>query len=532
MMLSRARRRFPASLPRYSSSRPRLNFRGYASSPNEVKSPAPLPDNVRPTPYLDDSFGSYAMYTVDFFKRFLKYTAVGIIAVTFTSLTVFEGMHQWVENVGLAPETDEDAKQWEWDLEADRWNGSSSGGTDPGLGFSGRHAVRSAWSVLHWGSGSVTSVESKAYAARKGEGAPAPIQASLEYAQEFLRIAIELAEQAQAKGSLHPMTLNALLARRADVVSRIGTRSALDEARSEYERVWANLSGQGVQAARVALKLGDLNRRLGDTEDALSWWARSIQLATGKAAPASASDLPTVPDEIPASPLAQRTLVSSLVSLSAFYATTGQLHQAEAFEEASLKLLRSIPSPQSFHSASPAQALHLLYVLQRSSLLSIHHAEVLYALGNKPSTSVDWLRQAAESSERVALSLSGLPPTHPDAPGSKIPHPPASETALVEQYAKSKSMSGPAKNLLRDARRTAAEAWNLIGILTEGSQSADANDKALECYERALGWAGVGRDKAGGIGEPGEGTLESEWQVFWANYVRARDATKKKEEQK
>ena len=87
-------------------------------------------------------------------------------------------------------------------------------------------------------------------------------------------------------------------------------------------------------------------------------------------------------------------------------------------------------------------------------------------------------------------------------------------------------MKKPASSLLRDSRRSAAEAWNLIGVLTEGSGSADAHAKALECYERALGWAGVGRDKAGAIGQPGEGTLESEWKVFWSNYVRAREVVK------
>ncbi|KAI8998670.1 hypothetical protein BD414DRAFT_512264 [Trametes punicea] len=472
------------------------------------------------------------MFTIDLFRRFLKYTAIGLVALTVTTWTAFEGAHLWVEKVALAPETDEDAKQWEWDLEADKWSGLPKGGTDPGLGFSGRHAVRSAWMVLNWGTGSRTSVvASKAFTGRNGEGATlTPIQASLEYAQEFLRIAIETAEQMNAKGKLHPMTLTTLLARRADVVSRMGTRNALDESRSEYERVWANLSGQGVQAARVALKLGDLNRRLGDTDDALSWWARSIQLATGHAASTSANAAPSIPDIVPQTPLAQRTLVSALVSLSAFYATTGQLRQAQDLEESSISLLRSIPSPRSFESASPGQALHCLYILHRSSILSIHLAEVLYALRTKPATSIDWLTRAAQSAERVALSLTGLPPTHPDAPGSQIPHPPASETPLTEVYAKSKSMASPAKNLLRDARRTAAEAWNLIGILTEGSGSNDATAKALECYERALGWAGVGHDKAGGIGEPGEGTLESDWKVFWSNYVRARDAVRKQEQ--
>ena len=477
---------------------------------------------------MNDSFASHTMFTIDFFKRFLKYTAVGMVTVAFTTLTAFEGAHMYVENVGLAAETDEETKKWEWDLEAEKWTGSPKGGTDSALGYSGRHAVRGAWMVMTWGTGSSNSVvASKAFSRRDGQGATlAPVQASLEYAQEFLRIAIELAEQASAKGKAHPMTLTALLARRADVVERMGTRNALDEARSEYERVWANLAAKGVQAARIALKLGDLNRRLGDTEDALTWWARSIQLAQGRDNATLATVPPTVPESIPSSPLAQRTLVSSLVSLSAFYATTGQLRQAQELEESSLNLLRSLPSPQSFDSASPPQALHLLYVLHRSSILSIHLAEVLYALRNKPSTSIEWLSRAAESSERVALSLTGLPPIHPDAPGSKIPHPPASETPLVPAYTKSQSMNGPAKALLRDARRTAAEAWNLIGVLTEGSGSADAHAKALECYERALGWAGVGRDKAGAIGQPGEGTLESEWKVFWSNYVRAREAVK------
>ncbi|KAH9854183.1 hypothetical protein C2E23DRAFT_819917 [Lenzites betulinus] len=532
MMLSRARRRIPATLPRYAPPRPSLASRRYAAG--DSKPPAPLPDDVRPTPYLNDSFASHTMFTVDFFRRFLKYTAIGIVTVTITSWTAFEGAHLWVEKVALAAETDADAKQWEWDLEADRWSGLPDGGTDPGLGFSGRHAARSAWMALYWGTGSTTSiVGSKSFTGRNGEGATlAPIQAALEYAQEFLHMALEGAEKANAKGRLHPMTITALLARRADVVSRMGTRNALDEARSEYEQVWSNISGRGAQAARIALKIGDLNRRLGDTEGALFWWSRSIQLATGKIDAAPPNAAPAIPEAAPTSPLAQRTLTSALVSLSAFYATTGQLRQAQAAEETSLDLLRSIPSPQSFEAASPGQALHSLFILHRSSIISIHLAEVLYALRTKPSTSIDWLTRAAESSERVALSLSGLPPTHPDAPGSKIPHPPASETPLTEQYAKSKSMSGPAKNLLRDARRTAAEAWNLIGVLTEGSKSADAPAKALECYERALGWAGVGRDRAGGIGQPGEGTLESDWQVFWSNYVRAREEVRKQEQKK
>ncbi|RPD66108.1 hypothetical protein L226DRAFT_530235 [Lentinus tigrinus ALCF2SS1-7] len=527
-MLSRARRRIPASLPRYTPPRPHAVLRRCLA--NDSKPPTPVPGGPGPAPYLNDSFAVHAMFTIDFFKRFIKYSAVGCVVLAFTTATAFEGAHLYVENVGLAPEKDEETKKWEWDLEAERWTGSPKGGTDSGLGFAGKHAVRSAWMVLNWGTGSNNSVAaSKAFSGREGQGATlVPIQASLEYAQEFLRIALEIAEQANSKGKLHPMTLTALLARRADVVERMGTRNALDEARSEYERVWTNLGGKGVQAARIALKLGDLNRRLGDTEDALLWWARSMQLVQGRDNATLLTAPPSVPESLPSSPLAQRTLVSVMVSMSAFYATTGQLRQAQAVEESSLNLLRSLPSPQAFDAASPPQALHHLYVLHRSSILSIHLAEVLYALRTKSATSIEWLSRAAESSERVALSLTGLPPIHPDAPSSKIPHPPSSETPLVPAYADSQSMQGPAKALLRDSRRTAAEAWNLIGVLTEGSGSADAHTKALECYERALGWAGVGRDRAGGIGEPGEGTLESDWKVFWSNYVRARDAVRER----
>ena len=90
-------------------------------------------------------FTSQTMFTVDFFRRFLKYTAVGFVAVAFTSLTAFEAAHMYVEHVGLAPEKDEETKKWEWDLETEKWTGSPKGGSDSALGFSGRHAVRSAW---------------------------------------------------------------------------------------------------------------------------------------------------------------------------------------------------------------------------------------------------------------------------------------------------------------------------------------------------------------------------------------------------
>jgi hypothetical protein len=122
--------------------------------------------------------------------------------------------------------------------------------------------------------------------------------------------------------------------------------------------------------------------------------------------------------------------------------------------------------------------------------------------------------------------LTGLPPVHPDAPQSKIPHPPSSETALLPAYHKSISLKKPARSLLRDSRRTAAEAWSLMGVLSEASDTPGAKEKALECYERALGWVGVAADGPAGIGRAGEGILESEWKVLWSNYIRAREAVR------
>jgi hypothetical protein len=217
-----------------------------------------------------------------------------------------------------------------------------------------------------------------------------------------------------------------------------------------------------------------------------------------------------------------------------------------------MNLFPPFREPGSSEIASPAEALHQNFLLHRSALLSIHHAEVSFALHQPPETSMKSLNSAASSSEMVALSLSGLPTIHPDAPSSQIPHPPVSDAPLAAPYARSKSMAIPATNLLREARRSAAEAWNLIGVLKESQARSliqpksikkswfsrkaidDASktsgigllEESLDCYERALGWAAVGRDRPGGIGEPGESTTEKDWQMLWANSRRVRDELK------
>lgn len=474
---------------------------------------------TRQTPqgqFIQDHFVTSAGIAINLFTRFVKFSLLGALGLGFTGWTIFEGTHLWVESVELASDVDDEIRQWEWHQDAERWTGGEHGGTDPALGFRARHLLRGSWMAENWGVGSTT------FADGAGMGSLNAIEARLDFAQNYLDMAIKIAETKMTSAKLRPQTLNELLFRHGAVLERIGTKEAVFEARLKYERVWASLPGKGTDAARIASKLGDLNFRLGDSNDALAWWTRSLSLSQGTQQ-TEGSVVPTISQPAPSSPSAQRTLTSTLVSLSAYYSTSGQLNQARQLQETALVLLRSIPSPKNISAASPPQMLHSLYLLHRSSLISIHLAEVLYALRSPRQSSFDYLSRAAESSERVALALTGLPFNPPDAKGSGVVvHTPAQETPILPLFAKSHAMRKPATGLLRDARRTAAEAWNLMGILSE--QGGDM-ERALTCYERAVGWAGVTSDQS----SPGEGMLEADWKVLWANYSRARGTTQKKE---
>lgn len=520
----------PPARPAFSSSILRQRCQSTASSSAQTRATAAYrPDDD----YMEHGFDKPLAYVVNLFGRFFKYTAVGLVLVGSTAFTAWEGTQMYIEYFALSAETDAEVKKWEWDKERENWTGPHGGGTDGGLGFKGAHAVRAAWAAQYWGIGGESTVQmnsnsfSGASGRAMGIGPMNVVEARLEYAADFITAALKAAEERKEK--LLPQTMNTLLVRRASILELMGTRDALFEARLEFENVWRYASStlSATERAKLALKLGDLNGRLGDTEDARSWWSQAIQLTNGQ--DIDLTKPPAVPESVPPTPLAQRTLVSTLVSLSVHYATTGQLRPTQLLQESALNLIRTIPVPASFNRSTAPQALHALYLLHRSALLSIHHAEVLYALRSPPPDSIAWLQNAAESSERVARVLTGLPAVHPDAPTSKIPHPPASEKPLIPAFTKSVSVHKPASSLLRDSRRSAAEAWNLIGILTESEGHKDSAAKALECYERALGWAGVAADRVGNIGQAGDGVLEAEWKVLWANYVRVKDASRKKD---
>ncbi|TDL27471.1 hypothetical protein BD410DRAFT_812479 [Rickenella mellea] len=504
-------------------------FNSQRSSSSQWRPPDISPKSNQFSPY-DQNFAGPTLTTFDVFRRFAQYTIVGVLLVGFTTCTAFGATHMWVEKVELAVDDDEDLRRWGWTEEAESWSGGEHGGTDPALGFKARHAVRSAWIAQHWGTGAQVASTGGLSGKASASGGIHAVHAGLEYAHDFLNIAISHALNFSTSPHLRPRTIPDLLTRHANILERMANRNALFEARSNYEKVWANLPDRAPNAERVAWKLGDLCSRLGDGTEALQWWSRTLHLIGEGQDMYPIGDL-RFPKGLPQSPYSQRTLASVILSLSAHYAQSDLLSQARTVEEHNITLLQAAGQiPVASPTISPPQRLHQLFMIHRLSLLSIHMAEVLYAQKQDPKKSLDFLQNAAKASEMVALTLSGLPLTHSDAPGSAIPHAPTPEAQLLSLFSKSHTMRKPASSLLRDAKRSAVEAWNLAGIVLEGSSSKDSDgrsvERALECYERALGWAGVSANPHGGIPQAGEGVLESEWKAIWTNYIRVRDAVR------
>jgi len=438
-------------------------------------------------------------------RSLLKFSVFGALTIG----VAYESIHLYVEHIQLAPDSDSDLRKWGW---AERWTGDPQrGGTDPALGLKGRHLVRAAWMASNWGVGQSTAMvnpSTNTTGGIPGPGGSRVIDAALQRTDEFLRSAIEIAEKKAASGALSSSTLNSLLLHHASVLERLEDGFPRTS-KSHYERAWA-ISPE----PHVAWKLGDLNSRLGQADDALAWWSRAILLACGKNSDGREL-VPVVPSIAPSSPQDQRTLTSALVSLSAFYATSGQFKKAQQVDESALDLIRSIPPPASLATASPAQSLHALYLLHRSSLLSIHLAEVLHAQKKPSPTSIQWLTSAAESSERVAYALTGIP-LETFHQQDSVPQ----DRRLLNTYTSSHAMNKVASTLLRDSSRTAAEAWHLIGVLHEASEGPTSG-QALKCYERAVGWAGKTVPQSDAK-VAGDGTLEAEWNMIWSSYNRLR----------
>ncbi|KAF9451029.1 hypothetical protein P691DRAFT_808874 [Macrolepiota fuliginosa MF-IS2] len=486
-------------------------------SPRSAWKQAVTPDS----PVLvQENFPKHFVFVLDVGRRFIKFSFIGLTLLGLTIGSAYEGAHIWAEKNGLAPESDEEVKKWQWESDADKWTGDPlNGGTDPGLGFKGRHLVRAAWMAYTWGIGHTTTAIGSQD--QRGSGLVGPtgikvINPQLQLTEDFLRVAIRRAESSPDK--LYSHTLPQLFILHGMTLEKLGSDFLL-EAKSEFERAWAGFGAQGLDSARIALKLGDIDSRLGLGDQALEWWTRALQLTDGKSLQHTHEPKDLVPERPPLSPLAQRLLSSTLVSLSAFYAKSGQYRKAESIEERALGVLRAIRPPDSLASATPPQALHALFLLQRSSILSVHLAEVLYAQRRPTIMSMQWLTSAAESSERVARALTGLTLVKSEEFHSKNPLSHPLEQRLLTSYSSSRSMKPVAEGLLRDARRTAAEAWNLMGVLHEARENAKS---ALECFERAVEWAGSPSSEADGGKEAAEGIPDADWKMFWNNYQRVK----------
>ncbi|CAE6420687.1 unnamed protein product [Rhizoctonia solani] len=487
----------------YHSSRSRQNSSSPSHGPR-ASTPSPL----RPTTAELESFQSqqenYARPTAfafSVFHRIIKYSLGGLALIIGSTVLGLEAAHQWVEHVELKPELKDDTFGWE--DEREHWSGGTQGGTDSRLGWWARRAVRSAWVPLNWGSTNFEGV----IGAGQGEGGGLNVfERKYAAAEGFLRGAIEAAQKRISEPNDHAIL--ELMSLHAGVVERMGGRTSLEAARIEWEALLGLLPPRSNDAARVAKRLGDLNARLGNMKLALEAWNRSLE-AEGF----------IKQEKIPTNPYSQRLVISTLLSMSGNYALQRQLQLARQTEETALSLLEPLPPPSLSRitkDTAPEQ-LHKLFTSHRSALFMMHMAEVLWAESPRKNltTSLDYLAKAAERSEQTALLLTGTPRIHPDVPLSSVPHPPVPNANLLNVFGSSKTLKQPARSLLRDARRSSAEAWNLRGLLLEGEKR---DKEALECFERALEWAG-GANNIEGEGD----VLERDRKQIWRNWAKLRE---------
>lgn len=463
----------------------------------------------------------------------------------------FEGGHVWVEQQ-MKVKPDQDAKRWGWEPES--WTGGEYGGTSAKLGLFGRHAVRAAWFALNFR----TPFLNAALSGENGKhGALAFTDQDLHSAGIYLESAI--ARMRDQEGKLPPdREALDLLERYASVQELLASPAALVRAYQSYLQVHDGKASQGMKQAQLAVKLGNISERLGDEDSAMKWWSQAITLINSDTeenlepcdsigiaespslsrvdgiepkthgehgehsqtgTPNSAPSRLILPVQPPSSPLAQRTLVSALLALSAFFSRRGYLEEAKYIEEKSFALIDGMvsPSDNSQNGQTPGEVLHNMYLMHRKAVLTVHHAEVTYALekvSGKPSTanSLTDLLTAASLSEVVSQVLTGKMSTHVVTRSVTTPvaWPLAARANLLGAYRSSRVLRPSAERVLRDARLTVAEAWDLAGVLYQGLDEA----KAAECFERALGWTGI---------EGAEDVSLTGWEALWQRFVEAKE---------
>jgi hypothetical protein len=412
------------------------------------------------------------------------------IAVVGTAFA-FEGMHQYVEHIGMSSLP---PSEWGWENEIEDWSGGVKGGTSRSLGWRIRHLVRGAWMAQHWGSEIVMDASTSRFHAP--ESIDRGDQGYL-IAEAQLSDAIHLLIQRQQEVPI------ALIVRHSEVLERIGTPIAVASAFEAWSRLYQLSDPISIHPIRYALKIGNLSARLGKPQEAVEWWSRTVKQLTAK------------DGKLP--PVEQRLLSSAYLALSTHYSSSGDLQTAWQTQRMALTALNTfLPTPP-ISTISPEERLHVLFLTHCASLFSLHNAEVQYALSKDLDTSISRLNAAASSAQLVVTTLC-TPSTKSDYTGSPLPQielsavpPKVNSNALSHEYT-SCALSGPAKALLRDARRAAMQAWSLTGILQEQKGN---KIEAKACYERSLAWAGGSIKDAAQAGIP-----ESEWRSTEAKLAR------------
>ncbi|GJJ12384.1 hypothetical protein Clacol_006626 [Clathrus columnatus] len=470
---------------------------------------------------VQDQFGSSAFWAFRNLGKIFAWVGYGVIVTGIATITVYEGGHLWIEQQ-MRFDQDEDAKAWGWEPEL--WSGGEKGGTSASLGLYGRHVVRAAWFALHYHSPFVSFAGQSGGSGAKDITADNLVNSDIQTARAYLETALASRQNSDKSLRLDRVTLE-LLERHASVLERIGTRAALVKAGENYSMIYNVRNDDILLQARYAAKLGNITERLGDDGLAIAWWIRSINLIeqadenlqrrtlsipviepatpnvqkpdvlikglTKKGITDQMSNVwsiimkPTqkddsisdveenikLPELLPQSPMAQRVLVSILLSLSAHYSRQRRLSQAKYIQERAISLIDLMGVGTITGTQTAAEKLHRLFLLHRLSVLHVHHGQVNFALhgtngkaGKDPLTE---LYEASSLSKKVASTLTEeslkMGTMGNNSSGD-------AEENLASVYENSKWLAKDARALLRDARITAAEALALSNMNMNGGE--------------------------------------------------------------
>ncbi|ODO08445.1 hypothetical protein L198_00175 [Cryptococcus wingfieldii CBS 7118] len=492
------------------SSRPLVLLRRPQTLPLRPLLRRPL-SSVPPTRNINHRTNEYTdstIYAFSYLSRTIKYVLISLVGIGATGLIGFEGLHFWVEKVGMGAPSREDSGidgVWGWDGEHQGWTGGPKGGTDPRLGFKARHALRAAWISQEWGAGSSASIEkgmhtsafhpdyvaarsiiTRTQADQAGGGVRKRVDRGYEIADEYVDLAIK---EAKKKGLVFPPELSGarasgptfdndgykglhgdpaamdLLLLKAGVLERINTFDSLAHAKDVYEQVLSSLSssalapgsvspGGQAKVMRLASKVGDLCARTGSRDEATKWWSWGLghvgidvqRKVVGQVEGKPAAGVKDLP------PPVLRATIALITSASAQLATTSSLQAASELQALGLTYLT--PPPLIPANQTPAAELHWTWLTQRSSLLKLHLSSVLYALQKTNPRSLPLLAEAKEEAEEVIADINPMPKEYLD---------------------KSKATTPAAKLLARDALLTGAEIAFTRGLLLERTVSPAAS---------------------------------------------------------